>query len=878
MFIVGLLMVGKLLALGPEIRWTRVYGGSERDEGRFIRSTSDGGFIIGGQTRSYGLGSTSIYLIKTDENGDTLWTRVFGGSIVDYCHEVYETFDGGYIVSTSTTSFGPGGFDLYLIKTDDQGDTIWTSIFGGVDHDKGLSVCQTFDGGYIIAGYTHSYGAGQSDVYVVRTDSNGDSLWTRTFGGAGYERGYSVAQTPDSGYIVAGWTESFGAGGSDVYVIRLSENGDSLWTRTYGGSGSDYCYSAILTDDGFVLGGKTNSFGSVSDDIYIIRADVDGDTIWTRAIGGATSDFARSVVMTVSGKYVLLGQTGSYPEDFYMVAVDSEGDSIWASIFGGDQFDDGYCVDETPDSGFIITGYTSSFGTGGDVWVVRTEAPFPDWAWLSRSATGKSVAESLWVPQWDTLVLSVMLENDTGPAIAAVYPLSYDPGKVELDTMYFDTTDFPSWFTWEPYSYVSDTILNDTGRVLIYLSNGNAPEYALPERKHRIATLEFIAIEGGEFVIDTCFYPPTFHRIYYTDTLGVDYEPHWIDCKVIVHGPDIEVSPDSFSFVLQGFGPVFDMLWVENTGYIDTLDVDSILNSSDWLDVNMRDFEVLVGDTQLIVVSASGVNIAPGYHSDTLRIYSNDPDEPLIIVPVSLMKETTDVAWLSQDSLGLDVLTELHVEEGDTFELGFFLMNYSDVAHGVAFPVCYDTVLLDLLSLRIDSSTFADPSFWNFALGDTVIGDTGKMSFYAWTTTYVQGIPSGMDRERIGVAHFSALVACHEGIIDTCEYPGHGSLSYVHGTSTTTYVPEWQLVLVSTYGEMCGDCQGDCQVTTADGYWILNYFGAGPPPVSCWAANVDGDDQLTPADGFYLLNWFGAGSPLNCQPCGSSKEPIFKRE
>jgi len=206
--------------------WQRTYDGPGYDGGWSVQQTTDGGYIITGYTYSFGPGTPSysnVYLVKTNASGDTLWTRTYGGARNDRGNSVQQTSDGGYIVAGFTWSFGVGADDVYFVKTDAQGDTLWTRAYGGPSNDEGYAVQQTADGGYIIAGNTNSFGVGTPDsdnVYVIKTDPSGDTLWTRTYGGPGYDEGWSVQQTTDGGYIIAGRTQSFGAGYHDVYLIR----------------------------------------------------------------------------------------------------------------------------------------------------------------------------------------------------------------------------------------------------------------------------------------------------------------------------------------------------------------------------------------------------------------------------------------------------------------------------------------------------------------------------------------------------------------------------------------------------------------------------------------------------------------------------------
>ena len=205
--------------------WTRTYGGSDDDAGWSVAQTTDGGYIIAGWTESFGAGMEDVYLVKTDVEGDTLWTHTYGGSSTDWGYFVAQTTDSGYIVAGRTASFGAGSSDFYLVKTAPDGDTIWTRTYGGTDSDYGYSVVQTTDGGYIVAGGTRSFGAGEYDVYLVKTDALGDTIWTRTYGGSDYDGCRSIVQTSDGGYIIVGETKSFGAGLHDVYLIKTDSLG-----------------------------------------------------------------------------------------------------------------------------------------------------------------------------------------------------------------------------------------------------------------------------------------------------------------------------------------------------------------------------------------------------------------------------------------------------------------------------------------------------------------------------------------------------------------------------------------------------------------------------------------------------------------------------
>jgi len=288
-----------------------LFGGAAADSGAAVVQTADGGFAIAGTTSSIGAGGDDVYLLRTDGAGNPLWQKTFGGIADDLGNALVQTADGGFAIAGLTFPSGGVGDDVYLVRTDSAGNLLWERTFGGANFDVGYSLVQTADGGFAVAGLTNSFSAVLDDFYLVRTDSAGTLLWQRTFGGADLEIARSVAQTADGGFVIAGTKGLFGAGTQDIYLVRTDSAGNLVWQRTFGGSGNDRASSVAQTaDGGFVVAGGTTSSGAGGEDVELLRTDGAGNRLWQKTFGGAGTDLAFSVIQTADGDFVAAGFTG----------------------------------------------------------------------------------------------------------------------------------------------------------------------------------------------------------------------------------------------------------------------------------------------------------------------------------------------------------------------------------------------------------------------------------------------------------------------------------------------------------------------------------------------------------------------------------------
>jgi hypothetical protein len=356
MAVVLTLSIASLSAQAPDTLWTRIFGGSAFDFGNCAQQTSDGGYVVVGGTESYGAGSADVWLIRTDSDGKKVWEATFGDTGDDRGYFLSQTADGGYIIVGLTDSYGAGGTDVWLIMTDSAGNMIWDKTIGGTDHDYGSAIQKTSDGGYILVGATCSCGTGSWDVWLIKTDSAGNKIWDKTFGGTGGDYGESVQQSSDGGYIIAGYTGPVIA--ADILLIKIDGKGNKIWDKTFGGTDWDKGSSVLQTNDGgYIIVGGTESYGTGISDIWLIKTDGAGNKIWDKTFGGDDGDVGECVQSTSDGGYIITGRTGpDVAADIWVIRTDCSGNKLWDRVFGSNNSDDARFVQQTSDGGFLIVG------------------------------------------------------------------------------------------------------------------------------------------------------------------------------------------------------------------------------------------------------------------------------------------------------------------------------------------------------------------------------------------------------------------------------------------------------------------------------------------------------------------------------------------
>jgi len=370
----------------PDVLWSRTYGGDDDDVCQSIIQTVDDGFALAGYTRSFGSGESDFWLLRTNADGDSLCSKTFGGFSSEWCNSLISLSDGGFMLSGVTFSFGDEGSSFWIVRTDARGDSLWSCIISGIDNGQ---ILETAEGDFILSGSSSRDIENLSDFFIMKIDAHGDEVWSHAYGGELDDFGSTLCQANDGGYLLGGYTLSYGAGDFDFLIIKVNADGDSLWSRTFGGLRSDICVSVLQTSDGgFALSGMTYSFGRGSEQNYwLVKTDVEGDSLWSKAYGGEGSEHCLSSSQTPDYGFVLAGYTDSFGaggNDFWLLRVNADGDSLWSGTFGGGIDEICHSVAQTADGGFALTGYTNSFGSGkSDFYFVKTS---PDPVSVSNSS------------------------------------------------------------------------------------------------------------------------------------------------------------------------------------------------------------------------------------------------------------------------------------------------------------------------------------------------------------------------------------------------------------------------------------------------------------------------------------------------------------
>lgn len=342
--------------------WAKTYAGEENNVINSMQATTDGGYIIAGNTNSFGMGKSDILIVKLNPDGTIAWEKAYGGEKGDSACCIQQTNDGGYIVMGRSASFEEDS-GLWLFKLKPDGTIMWQKYYAGSLRGKIVSIQQTKDGGYIAAGSRNSVygvGAGGEDLWVLKFDSEGRVEWEKMYGGEKWDEATSIQQAKDGGYIVAGYLDS-----SNLLILKLKANGKIAWQRIYERAGKPFIIQ-LTPDDGYIIAG--NSYFMDKDyDVWILELNSEGDILWKKTYGGYKKDTADFIQPTSDGGYIVAGATNSFDAkgyDFWVLRLDSTGNINWQKSYGGAGNDFATSIQQTTDGGYIVAGDTDSFGAG----------------------------------------------------------------------------------------------------------------------------------------------------------------------------------------------------------------------------------------------------------------------------------------------------------------------------------------------------------------------------------------------------------------------------------------------------------------------------------------------------------------------------------
>jgi hypothetical protein len=526
--IVLLTFTSRIYSQIPDTIWTKTFGGSLADVGNSVKQTNDGGFIVAATTSSFGSGGQDIYLIKTDENGDTLWTKTFGGINNDRACTVQQTYDNGYAIFGTTNSFGNGGDDFLFWKTDSLGNTEWFKTYGGITNEIANEGCQLPDSNYVIVGDT----VGQNPkAWLIKTDKYGNFIWGRTIGSDSYGVGHygrSVQQTDDGGYAVSGIHSHLVYPpyyAYDYFLSKVSPSGNLIFFRYYYyGSQLLGAWGVIvkkISDGNLILGGTIRENGPTGEQPWILKTDQFGNVIWDNIISGSHNPAVLTSIEPTNDNgfiFTILADE----RDIILLKCNENGILNWEKIVGGPQDDIAYSVSQTSDGGYIATGYTKSFGAGdSDIWLLKFKYNPPDvqiqffppvdTAWIFGGCTGPDlISHNLFsTPTRDSITI------EPGPSSYFFY---YDSlgNQILVDKYYFivedslNQYDYELWFhpkSWPPF----DPILIPFDSVFYFQQYLFDIQLIVKQNGNRIDSLsQFFRAEWGLNVDDEDQIPDNF--------------------------------------------------------------------------------------------------------------------------------------------------------------------------------------------------------------------------------------------------------------------------------------------------------------------------------------------------------------------------------
>ncbi len=370
---------------GHDALWNQSYGGPSGDYSYTAVECSSGGFTLAGTTMSCGTCDVDYWMVHTDQSGNHIWNQTYGGAGQDYCYSMIECTGGGFALAGTTDSFGAGNYDMWLVRTDAAGNHLWNQTYGTSSWERCDTIVECVGGGVALAGYTSV--SGNYDAWLVRTDASGIHQWNQTLGSPSHDYCYGMTECGDGGFALTGkvWRSGY-----DAWLVRTDSSGDYLWDKYYGGSDDDNFFSVIeYSGGGYVMAGYTKSFGAGNTDVWLVGTDTSGNQLWDQTFGGSHPDSCRQVIESSAGGFAVAAATriGSYDNGF-LIRVKSDGSPLWTHVYddiGPGPFNG---IVECNSGGYALTGHTYTDSSYTDFWLVRVpEDNPPTWIEMPTDQT-----------------------------------------------------------------------------------------------------------------------------------------------------------------------------------------------------------------------------------------------------------------------------------------------------------------------------------------------------------------------------------------------------------------------------------------------------------------------------------------------------------
>lgn len=364
LIVIGSIIVLTSRLIAQPITFEKIYHHNWQQSSRDIVELADGSYLIAGFTNNQIFDDMDLYVLKVNSVGDTLWTKSYGGPEPEYAYHILPYNNFFYILGYSQ-SYGGGDYDAYLIKINQDGEAIWTKTYGGWGNEEGREIILTSDNHLVFVGSSNSADLADLDIFITKIDLEGNEIWTKYIGGTEKEYGNCIKLCNDGGFIIGGETFSYDRGDGDAYLIRTNANGDTIWTKTYGGLLADEIKSIICNADGsFTMAIRDSSNGSGDIDVEIMKTDSNGNIIWDKVYGSYDKDTPKTIYPTNDNGYIVGAITRSFGlinPDMWLIKLNADGDSIWTRRFGLYDHEHCHAAKQSSDGGYLSVGHSRSY-------------------------------------------------------------------------------------------------------------------------------------------------------------------------------------------------------------------------------------------------------------------------------------------------------------------------------------------------------------------------------------------------------------------------------------------------------------------------------------------------------------------------------------